>query len=350
MKKLRIVTAVVIAAALTGCANDGTSSESSSASFSTSSSVQSADNGGGVQSSSSESSSESSVDSSAESEPQVSEPESSEETDDPENTFLVGLAGDVIRRSELTMIFTSSGTDGDPAEFSEENFSGVVCDGFVYLAEPSGVCRTSYDDADVFDGESLRFTDVSETPKKDYKRVSVGETFCGLTLKQAEVNFAHGLDSTEYTLGDGSVKLGSELGFPEIYFMGGMAAFEGEATMTGYMCAAPEDEYNVAEGDIIFVPSGCECTMPVMGYRFDPDVGTAHFPRINTRGGMYWENEYGYVYLGNAVYGEVSADVSALPEDGSFVKVSVTVDNIKFTCGINMMDTCTADIVDFEIL
>lgn len=349
MKKYRIILALILAAALTGCAKDGSSSESSTVSIPESSAPQSTDNGGVVQNSAPESSSVSNNESTTESAPQTSEPDNSGETTDPEDTFLVGPAGDVIRRSELTMIFSNDGTDGDPETFSEDNFSGVVCDGFVYLAEPSGICRTSYDNEDVFDGDMVRFTDVSETPKKDYKRVSVGETFCGLTLTDAQVNFAHGLDGMEYTLGDGSVKLGSELGFPDIYFMGGMAAFEGKVTMTGYMCVAAEDEHSVMAGDIMFVPSGCECLMPVMGYRFDPDVGIAHFPRINTRGGMYWENEYGYVYLGNA-YGDVAADLTELPDDGSFVKVNVTFDNIRITCGINMMESFTAEIVDLEVM
>lgn len=347
MKKYRIILALLLAAVLTGCANDEPSSDSSVSSITDSSATRSTDNGSSISESTHESSSEDSSKSSSESAPQTSEPESSKQTDDPDETFLVGPAGDVIRRSELTMIFSNDGTDGDPETFSEDNFSGVVCDGFVYLAEPSGICRTSYDNEDVFDSETVRFTDISEAPKKDYKRVSVGDTFCGLTLTEAQVNFAHGLDSTEYTLGDGSVKLGSELGFPEIYFMGGMATFEGEVTMTGYMCVAAEDEYSIMTGDIIFVPSGCECTMPVMSYRFDPDVGTAHFPRINTRDGMYWENEYGHVYLGN-IYGDVTADMSEIPDDGSFVKVNVTFDSITLTCGINMMDTCSARIVELE--
>lgn len=347
MKKYRIILALILAAALTGCAKDEPGSESSTVSIPESSAPQSTDNGGVIQNSTS--SSESSNESTTESVPHTSEPDSSKETGDPEDTFLIGLAGDTIRRSELTMIFSNDGTDGNPETFSEENFSGVVCDGFVYLAEPSGICRTSNDNEDVFDSDMVRFTDISETPKKDYKRVTVGDTFCGLTLTEAQVNFAHGLDGMEYTLGDGSVKLGSELGFPEIYFMGGMAAFEGEVTMTGYMCVAAEDEHSIMAGDIIFVPSGCECTLPVMGYRFDPDVGTAHFPRINTRDGMYWENEYGYVYLGNT-YGDITADLSEIPDDGSFVKVNVTLGNIKITCGINMMESYSADIADIEIV
>ncbi|MDE7361228.1 MAG: hypothetical protein K2N38_04785 [Oscillospiraceae bacterium] len=354
MKKYRIALALILAAALTGCAKEGQSSDDPSAALPDSSATESSvsDNGGrpvdvssGDQSSS-ESSSDSAASASSDESSEPHDPETSEP--DPDATFLVGLAGDTIMRSDLGMIFTSDGTDGSPETFSEDNFSGVLCDGFVYLAEPSGVCRTSYDNADVFDSETARFTDVSRSSERDYKRIEVGETFCGLTLAEAQVNFAHGLDGNEYVLGDGSTKLGSELGFPEIYFMGGTAKFEGEVTLTGYICVAAEDEQSLMEGDIIFIPSDCECTLPVMGYRLDPDVGIVHYPRLNNRGDMYWQNDYGHIYLGSAYNTEL--DLSELPDDGSFAKVNVTFDGLKLTCGINMMESCTAELIGFEVL
>lgn len=347
MKKYNILLALILAAALTGCAKGETSSGNTSETLTESSSQSTSDNGGAPPFTPSAPESVSSADS-ADSEPQTSEPaETSEPAADPDATFLVGLAGDTILRSELSMIFTGDGTDGSPETFSEDTFSGVLCDGFIYLAEPSGVCRTNYDNGDVFDGGMVRFTDVSGALRSDYSRVEVGETFGGLTLTEAQVNFAHGLDGTEYILGDGSTKLGGELGFPEIYFMGGMAAFDGKVTMNGYISVTAEDERGLFAGDIIFVPSGCECTLPVMGYRFDPDAGFVHYPLMNSRGGMYWVNDYGYISLGNAE--NVAADLSGLPDDGSFAKVSVTLDNIRMTCGINMMESYSAEIADIEV-
>ena len=358
MKKFKIVLAVILSVILAGCAGgDGGSDSSSNTPVESSAPQSTTDNentGGRPQStadpsSTAESTVTESVPATDESDPQTSDSsDGAAESGDPDATFLVGLAGDAILRSELSTIFTNDGSDGSPETFSEDNFSGVLCDGFVYLADPSGVCRTSFDDEDVFDSESARFTDVSENPKKDYVRVNVGDTFCGLTLTEASVNFAHGLDGTEYVLGDGSTKLGEELGYPEIYFMGGTAAFDGEVTMTGYLCIAAEDEYSLFKGDMIFVPSGCECTLPVMSYRFDPDVGTAHSPRINVRSGMYWENDYNYIYLGNVW--DTDEDLSEIPDDGSFAKVSVTLSDIRISCGIGMMDSYSADIADIEIL
>lgn len=345
MKKYSIVLALIFAAALTGCSKEARSSEAPSAALPDSGDV----SDGGSSSEPSEDGSESSSETSSEIVSDDTSENSGQSTaePDPEATFLVGPAGDVIRRSDLSVIFTSDGMDGSPETFSEENFSGVLCDGFVYLAEPSGVCRTSYDNADVFDAENARFTDVSRSSAKDYRRVAVGETFCGLKLAEAQVNFARGLDGQEYVLGDGSIKLGSELGFPEIYFMGGMARFEGEVSMTGYICVAAESEQSLAAGDIIFVPSGCECGLPVMGYRLDPDVGIVHYPRLNNHGDMYWQNDYGHICLGRADSTEV--DLSELPGDGSFVKANVTFDGLTLTCGINMMESCTAELTGLEL-
>lgn len=348
MKKYKVLLAAVLTAAVfSGCARDegvsedsaDTSTDISSAVVGESSAVQSvpdnsADSSDGVDGSSSQ---------------QTSEPsDSGAQSGDPDATFLVGLAGDTILRSELSTIFSGDGTDVSPDMFSEDNFSGVLCDGFVYLAEPTGICRTSYDNADVFDSETMRFTDISESSKKDYKRVSVGDTFCGLTLTEAQVNFARGNDSTEFVLGDGSVKTGSELGFPEIYFMGGSASFSGQLALTGYICVAPEDAQELAPGEIIFVPSDCDCMLPVMGYRFDPDIGVVHIRRMGSYNGLVWDNEYSNILLGNAA--NTSADLSGVPADGSFVKASVTLENIKLVCGIGMMDNCTAQIADISVL
>lgn len=355
MKKYRIILAVIIAAALTGCAK-GENSSGTSTGTSSESSVQSStssDNGGvssksSVNSEHSESSSDVPDNSDSLISTEDSNPQTSEENGDPNETFLVGLAGDTILRTELSMIFTNDGTDGSAETLSEENFSAVLCDGFIYLAEPSGICRTNFDNEDVFDSESVRFTDISESSQKGYKRVSVGETICGLTLSEAQVNFARGNDSMEYTLGDGSIKLGSELGLPEIYFMGGSASFSGQVTLTGYISVAAENDRGLMGGDIVFVPSDCECMLPVMGYRLDPDVGIVHFQRINSHNGLVWENEYGSIFLGNAA--DTTADLSDIPDDGSFVKASVTLDNISLTCGIGMMERFSADIAELEVI
>lgn len=357
MKKYQIILAVILAAALAGCANDEnsadtstkTSSESTVQSSSSTSDASSTDNGGvSTESTAGSESSSDMPDSDSSSDIEDSTPQTSEDNGDPNETFLVGLAGDTILRSELSMIFTNDGTDGSPETFSKDNFSGVLCDGFVYLAEPTGICRTNLDNEDVFDSELMRFTDVSELPQKDYKRVSVGETICGLTLSEAQVNFARGNDGMEYTLGDGSTKLGSELGFPEIYFMGGSASFSGQITLTGYISIAAEGDSGLAAGEIIFVPSDCECMLPVMGYRLDPDVGIVHFQRINSHKGLVWENEYGSIFLGNAA--DATVDLTGIPDDGSFVKANVTLENITLTCGIGMMERCAAGIAELEVV
>ncbi len=348
MKKYQIILAVILAAALTGCSKEENSG-GSQIGISSEVSVQNSTSSDGGVSSESSSSSKSSFDVSDSSDRSSTEDSgTSEESGGTDATFLIGPDGNAILRSELGTIFTNDGTDGSAETFSEDNFSGVLCDGFIYLAEPSGICRTNFDNGDVFDSEQMRFTDVSESSQKDYRRVSVGETFCGLTLTEAQVNFARGNDSMEYTLGDGSVKFGSELGIPEIYFMGGSASFSGQIALTGYISVAAEDDYGLMGGDIVFVPSDCECMLPVMGYRFDPDIGIVHMQRIYSYNGLVWENEYGRILLGNAA--DAAVDLSDIPDDGSFVKVDITLDNISLTCGIGMMEHFSASIAELAVI
>lgn len=344
MKKYLIAPALVLALALCGCSNKNTPSEGGVSSDRTTIVV----SGG-----------ESTV-----SEPVSSVPESSaaEVSSQPEESsevvesvptesglpFLVGLAGDTVQPSEITMVFTNDGSDCAPADLTEENFSGVVCDGFTYVAEPSKAARNAIDNADVFDSANMQFTDLTPARVKNYVRLNVGDTICGLTLKEAQVNFARGSEQETFEMNDGSTKLGSELGLREIYFKTSTAKFEGELAMEGYVCRIAEDAYGVGAGDIIFVPSDGEANFPVMSYRLSGDDGFYHTSQLYSLSGLTWQNEFGYVYLGNAL--DITADISALPDDGSFVKARVSVSDPELTCGLNFVSTVKAELKDVEII
>ena len=346
MKKYRILSAVLAAALLCGCSDKEESSRSN-----TSIVVSSADNSSDVSSAV-----ESSVssDTGINSEPAESSVQSSDDPDpepDPgpeppsgDETFLVGLAGDRILRSEITEVFSSDGSDVAPEDLTEDNFSAVLCDGFAYVARSGANARNSYDNAGVYDSGNMEFTDITSSPAKDYMRLEVGDTLCGLTLTEAQVNFARGLEQTAFQLNDGSVKMGAELDIPEIYFAAGSAKFDGELVMVGYICCVAEDEYGIGAGDIIFVPSDGEGDFPIMSYRIDGDNGFHYRPQVYSFSDLVWQNEFGYMYLGNAY--DTTADLSYLPDDGSFVKVQVTVDNFELTCGVNFVNSVRAEIVD----
>lgn len=317
MKKCRIILAVLLAAALCGCSDkDNTSGESSRAEISIAESNGQSEPGIDETNSSSVRS--------------VSEPTISTTSEpDPRETFIVGVMGEKILTTEISTVFSNNGAELTPAELTRENFSAVLCDGFAYLAEPSGLARNSVDNADVYDENTLQFSDVTPELVSDFKRVNVGESIGGLTLKEAQVNFASG----------------AEMGLPDVAFVYGSAMFEGELTMTGYISRAAEDSYNFMTGDLMFVPSNGESTIPVMSYTYDSGLGYCHAPQyVSSGSGFTWYNEFGYVYLGNA--SDTTADISMIPDDGSFVKVRVTFDNLIMSSGIDRGNVITAEIVD----
>ena len=137
------------------------------------------------------------------------------------------------------------------------------------------------------------------------------------------------------------------MGLPDIAFVYGAAMFEGELTMTGYLSRAAADSYNFMTGDLMFVPSDGEADFPVMSYSYDEELGYCHSLQYVSSGSDFtWLNEFGYVYLGNA--DSTTADISGIPSDGSFVKVSVTIDSLMMTSGVDRGNSITAEIVDIS--
>lgn len=344
MKKIKIIAAILAAAAFCGCSDKGsTSSENSGNSISIGSS--SAENSA-APSNSEPGTAESTANGTSTDTPAPSVPNSSEEPDE-NASFLVGLAGDRILKSEITTVFTADGSDCDPADLTEDIFQAVLCSGFAYLGESSGTARNTIDNSDVYDDANMEFTDMSSTPVKDYVRVNVGETICGLTLEEAEVNFARGSESTLYETADGSEKKGSELGLPEIYFTSGKAKFSGEVTLEGYICVIAQNEYALGVGDIIFVPCDGQAKLPIMSYRLDGVNGFYHASQMYMLKKLTWHNDFGYIHLGNVLV--TDADTSSIPDDGSFVKATVTLDNYELSCGLNFINSVKADPVDIDV-
>ena len=223
----------------------------------------------------------------------------------------------------------------------------MLCDGIVYVAKPSLNARNNKDNYNVYDSGNMEFTDMTSSPNKDYIRLEVGDNICGLTLTEAQVNFARGSEQLTFETNDGSVKTGAELGLPEIYFSGGNAKFEGKITMVGYICCVAEDEYGIGAGDILFVPCDGEGNFPLMSYRLDGDNGFHCRTQVYSFSDLVWQNEFGYMYLGHAY--DTAADISMLPDDGSFTKLQVTVDNFELSCGVNFVNSVRAELVDIAL-
>lgn len=254
------------------------------------------------------------------------------ETPNENLTKLTGLSGDRISESEITLVFGADGSD----EYTDDTFQSVVCDGFVYLAESSSVSMNSIDNADGFDSELKTFAEMSDERFKDYKRFNVGDTISGLTVSAAQCGFTS--DSV-----DGYDKNTLSERFPEIYFNSGSCELSGELEMTGYACVIPEDEYGIESGTILFIPSG-ECRLPVMGYEGDSENGIFHRVSVGMNRDFVWAGEYGQIKIGNV--NSTAADVSALPEDGTFVKVTVIVNSIRLSSAVNFTNIATAEVVE----
>lgn len=340
MKKTIAVLALISVLGLTACSS-GESAVSESSSQESTETVVSDNSSSGTSSDISETSESDSS--------EISDSSSNDSTaEEASATFLRGLAGDTIYTSDFEEIFSENGEEIAPEDFSEENFSAVLCNGFTYLAEPSGTCRTNFDNADVYDSATASFTDYPVEKIQNYKRFNQGDTICGLTVSSAQTNFAKHAGNNEYTLSDGTTKIGTELGYPEIYFLGSSVSFSGEITLTGYIRTVPEDEYGVFVGDILFLPSGEDANLPVMGYEFSADSGFFHSPRQIMYGDIAAQNEYGYIKLGNI--SETSADISAVPTDGSFIKAKVTVSNVQMSCSVGWVNNISAEILNIEKL
>ena len=280
-------------------------------------------------------SSESSAGSSTESSTESSEPEVIEQNSKP--TFLVGLDGEVITAADI--ICAGYGMeDLSPSEITPENFGIAEVKG-AYVALPSGICRTSLDNSDVFDSENLVFTDVPKEKKRGFIRVTDGDEICGLKVKSAVSTF-------------GTALLGTGLDIPEIYFLSSTLELEGAAELTGYLAIQVEDEYGTAlAGDIKFIPSDCPINLPVVYYDFNPTDGFYHpVGNVSSDNGIYYSHEYGYDFFRLGDIDSATADLSGVPRDGSYVKVRVTVENISMNSTIGWFTNVNGEITDITIL
>lgn len=321
MKKTKAVLALILAAALCGCSakeeNSSKIGESSSAQTSTSSITS-------TESKPQSTSVKSSFDKTTESEPESSVPPTNE-------TFLRGLAGDVILRSDIKQVFVPEGEDASVENLTEENFSSVLCMGFIYASEPRGIFRTNLDNPDVYDEAGMSFSDVSEDKIEGYSRVNVGDKMCGMTLTFAETNFAR-----------------QEMSGQSSYFCYGSCEFSGEAELTGYINVRAEgDSYSAFANDVTFVPAAGE--LPVVNYYPDPEKGICRKLMGGADKNLVWLNEYGSIYLGNTDNDDYLAKYD-LPKGEEYLKCRVVIDWVKFTSSTQFAPRIEAKISSFELI
>ncbi len=324
MKKTKAALAVILAAVLCGCSSKEENSSSSSVEESTSSSFSTTVSSSSTISSSSttsSSSTESSTESSSESEPLTNE------------TFLKGLADDVILRSDIKQVFVPEGQDASVENLTEENFSSVLCMGFIYVSEPKGIFRTNLDNGDVYDEITMSFNDISDEKDAKYTRLNVGEKMCGMTLTFAETNFARTQEDA--------------LGAAGSYFCYGSCTFSGETELSGYINLRTEGSNFAGEGDVVFVIT--EGDLPVVNYTVDAEAGICHKMMNGSDKNLVWSNEYGCIFLGN-VFDNAALAGFEIPEGNEYVKCRIVVDNVKYTSSTQFYPRIEAELVSFELI
>lgn len=221
-------------------------------------------------------------------------------------SFLAGLADDPIALSELSYIENDKDEQITADELTEENFGKATAD-CAYYALPLYSCVT--DRESEYDEENFAFKDVPRDTKKDYIKAKKGDKIFGFTVSDASTGF------TKHS------PLAGKL-------MSTSLALDGEITLTGYARMVAENEYGVSVGSILFVPVG-EVELPVV--RFDEFDGVNALRNIGdvwANTDLTFSNEFTDEFkLGNKE--EITEDITALPTDGSSVKVNITLYDIE---------------------
>lgn len=244
-------------------------------------------------------------------------------------TFLRGAVGDVIGLSEITEARNKENQEIPPESMTEENFFRASTDS-AYYALP--LYQSLTDRETEYDETNLLFKDIPQDSQSDFIKVKKGDKIFGMTVTEASSDF--NLNSS--VLG---VVVGTSL------------TLEGEITLTGYARVVPDNEYGVAVGDILFIPTG-KVDLPVV--RFDGCNKDGVIMRRTgdvyiMNGGsdadsITYTNEFSHQFtLGNI--SETSADISVLSTDGIFTKVNATISNIRMNSSIDWFTQVDADLV-----
>lgn len=299
MKKYIAITALSLSVALlsfiAGCSNINIPSDADSSDQSSSSSI------------SSESSDHISNNSENNSESIITEPEIPKG----EPTIFVGLDGNVIYTSDVTEMYDIYGDDTvttpDKITADTEN-AKIICEGFGYFKEPSGVAFNNYQNSELFNGIDF----IGETPKNnnECRRVNVGERFCGLTLTKARVGFEVFNGEPLYQK---SIAIKEEP----------LAEFDGTVTLEGLLLISPRNSYEPDGGQLRFYPT--ENKLPIMNSKTNAE--TFFVSGVYFSDDFYCFNEIGEMTLKSSKI--TYRDIDGM-NIGDIAFVRVTADRFKY--------------------
>ena len=287
-----------------------------------------------------ENSTASSTDSTTESIPNNSATEETTEKGEP--LVLIGPDGNTVPEEDYISAFGTEWNEIPTTGLTTENFNRVKVEGS-YVMMPTG-CRTVNDHADVFDSENNVFTDLLPQHKTEFIRVKAGDEICGFKVKSA-VSYFESKDGAFADELHTDPKTGAD-----VYFSWDELELEGEIELTGYLKVITRDQTFWSTGDIRFVPADREVNLPVIDYEFDPDEGFYHSvgERIPPESeALRYANEYRAIKLDPA-----AVDISGIPDDNSWIKVRVKLNNISMSCTTYsiMSGVVLADIIELTIL
>ena len=148
---------------------------------------------------------------------------------------LKGPGGDIVTAAEVTRVDAIDEDDYRANGLSETNWRQAECSGFAYAAEPGGA----------------------------YRRISMGDEICGLTVFNAECVFNS----------DNPERAGQHA--DEGSFSSGFVEFEGSVQLTGTLSVCAESSGLVDAGSVIFTPDA-GAQLPVMNYTFTEEDGVTY--------------------------------------------------------------------------
>lgn len=243
--------------------------------------------------------------------------------------WALAVDGDFISEEDITEIYP----------YGDEGFwSYLVCNGFAYIAEPTGVSFNTEENPELFDPETCEFKGAPRVSEAKHKRVYVGDTVCGLTVTSASVLF----DNTY---------LDSEAHDPYDYRRTSIAQLEGSLTLSGYLYAtrtnAPDLDYIM--GEVFFIPDNESCKLlPFIGGLRDIDK----YIFVQGQGDFFYLNEYDSIVCGNIYRDDFIYDFSeqAKKDENGLVKAEITVSDITMYSSSAIRHEIRCQIDEMEIL
>lgn len=208
---------------------------------------------------------------------------------------------------------------GEVIDFKNSYFDATgmyyKLEGYTHLAFSENKSKNSIENPELFTDDED--PEAPSPEKSDYFRAKIGDSFGELTLRQASVAY-NPAKATDY------MEAGN-------YLMYSVAEFDGEITVTGYITAnITNDQEYTEDGEITFIPDGSAWEKYPVPYH----KGGIRYMKNNDR----FVSSAPIISLGTL--NDYNIDLSAIPDDGSFAKVTVTMKDLCFIYRDTTMGAC----------